>query len=100
MEKIKVLAVQIGKEPEVIEIENELEPMQKFVGGYIEMVYIEKDAALICNEEGIPMGLPFNRPVYEFDIYGPFFICGLDDEEEFASISEENAKKYTKLLSL
>jgi hypothetical protein len=42
-----------------------LERMQKLVGGYIEFVYPlgGSPAVLICNEEGLLMGLPINERI-------------------------------------
>ena len=37
MEKVRVLFVGVGKDPEVMWIDNTLEAKQKLVGGYIEM---------------------------------------------------------------
>lgn len=97
--KIKIVYIEVDKEPEIIEIENKLEAMQNLVGGYIEMVYLEtgtRPAILICNEEGIIMGLEPNRVVPGVGtIHGPFFICS-EKGEDFASISEEKAKKFVK----
>jgi hypothetical protein len=43
---------------------NGLESMQKFIGGYIEEVNVEIEdgrKAMLVNEEGLLMGLPFNK---------------------------------------
>lgn len=37
-----------------------LEELQKFVGGYIEIVYLD-DSLMVVNEEGKLMGLELNR---------------------------------------
>jgi hypothetical protein len=37
-----------------------LEKLQEAVGGYIEIVTIDKEMCLIVNEEGLLMGLPHN----------------------------------------
>jgi len=37
-----------------------LDELQKFVGGYIEIVQLNRDMIMVCNEEGKLMGLPFN----------------------------------------
>ena len=54
--------------------------MQKAVGGYIEAYYpFEEEVCIICNEEGLIDGLPFNRsvPGGYGGVFGTFFICGL-----------------------
>lgn len=62
---ISVLLVQPGKYPKMIELESELEAMQRVVGGDIEeYMPFEDEVAIICNEEGKVNGLPLNRAVY------------------------------------
>ena len=98
-----VLAIQPGKMPEQVELDGSLESMQAFVGGSIQAVYPFSDpVAIVCNDEGKLMGLEHNRALRDEDgnIYdilcGPFFICGLG-EDDFASLSEELIQKYTQL---
>lgn len=38
-----------------------LSELQDFVGGYIELVHLNKDRVLVVNEEGWQLGLPYNR---------------------------------------
>ena len=98
-----VLAVLPGKAPERIGLDGSLESMQQFVGGTIQAVYPFSDpVAIVCNDEGKLMGLEHNRALRDeagnvYDILcGPFFICGLG-EEDFASLSEELIQKDTQL---
>lgn len=98
-----VLAVLPGKAPEWMEVDGSLESMQKFVGGTIQVLYPFSDpVAVVCNDEGKLMGLEHNRALRDDDgeIYdilcGPFFICGLGDED-FTSLAEELIEKYTQL---
>ena len=98
-----VLAVLPGKAPERMGLDGSLESMQKFVGGTIQAVYPFPDpVAVVCNDEGKLMGLQHNRALRDeagnvYDILcGPFFICGLG-EEDFASLSEELIEKYARL---
>ena len=104
-EKIRVVAVRPRTAPEVIEIENELEPMQEFVGGYIEIldrVYIGgKRFVLVCNEEGKLNDLPLGRVIFDDDgnlidiIYGNFFITK-EDGDEFGSLNDEEIEIVLK----
>jgi len=65
VETISVLLVQPGQYPKMVEIENNLESMQKVVGGDIEeYMPFSDEVAIICNEEGKVNGLPLNRAVY------------------------------------
>ena len=98
-----VLAVLPGKAPERMELNGSLESMQKFVGGTIQALYPFSDpVAVVCNDEGKLMGLEHNRALRDEDgnvydiLCGPFFICGLGDEN-FASLPEELLQKYTRL---
>ena len=51
--KLEVIWVQPMREPQLIEIDNDLESMQELVDGYIEeYMPFEDDAAIVCNEEG------------------------------------------------
>lgn len=103
--KIKVLLVEPGKYPELIEIEENLEAMQELVGGDIEeYMPFEEDVAIICNEEGKANGLPLNRAVYIENngrkemadiIAGKFFICYAPlESEQYLSLTDDMVKKY------
>ena len=91
--KIKVLYKRVGREPEVIEIENTLQAMQSLVGGFIEVIpydYYE----LVCNEEGKIMGL-YPNVGFDYDVInGNFFIANDDYETgDFASLTDKNIEK-------
>ena len=62
-----VLLIEPGKRPNRTEIDGSLEGMQKLVGGLIQAVYPFHDAevALIVNDEGKLLGLPFNRALVD-----------------------------------
>ena len=102
MAEIRVLLVEPGEKPRMVTIEHTLENLQKLVDGYIQAVYPWDDpVALICDEDGIANGKPLNRALLDEDgnpydiIKGAFFICGLG-KEDFDSISDELAEKYTE----
>lgn len=103
---IKVLIVEPEKDPRVEEISHTLESLQHIVGGYIEAMYpFEDPVAIICNEEGKLLNLPWNRPLYDeygriYDIIaGTFIIAGLT-EDDFGSLSNELIEKYAALFRL
>ena len=93
MKELTVLVVEPNKEPYGKTIPAGLESLQKEVGGLIQAVYPwEEEVALICNDEGKLLGLPFNRflrdwrgQVYDV-IAGTFLIVGLSDDD-FTSLS-------------
>ena len=102
-----VLIVEPGKTPRTAEIGGALESMQAVVGGYIQAVYpFDDEIALICNEEGKILRLPFNRPLYSpetvvvYDIIvGTFFMCAAPAEDSnFGSLSEEQIRRCTRYL--
>lgn len=98
---MKIIMVEVGKEPYVTNIPHTLENMQKAVGGYIQAVCPWQDpVALVCNEEGLLMGLPLNRMITDADgIVGNFFLCGIG-AEDFEDMPEHLVDKYTELLRL
>lgn len=99
---MKVLVVEPMKPCEVREIDG-LEDMQAIVGGYIQAVYPFRDeVALICNEEGKNLDLPYNRLLTNdrgipYDIIcGTFFLAGLG-AEDFVSLTEKQIQKFSSL---
>ena len=50
-------------------------------GGYIEVVTLTSDCALIVNEEGRLIGLPYNCTISNLDLVGPVLAVGIDGEE-------------------
>ena len=92
-----VLVVEPGYAPYAKTISG-LEEMQATVGGLIQAIYpYEEPVAIVCNEEGLLLGLDFNRsvPGGYGGVVGTFFICGLG-EEDFCSLTPEQMEKYRK----
>lgn len=85
------------------EIPDTLEAMQALVGGHIQAVYpFRDDVALVCNEEGRNLGLPYNRPLtndrgvpYDM-ICGTFFLAGVGPED-FISLTDNQIQRYKAL---
>lgn len=94
---MRVLMVEPGKKPYVSEIGNDLKSLQKAVGGLIEVVYLEENVLIVCNEEGKCLGLEGNRRVDNGDIIaGAFLICGGNDEGDMISLTDEQIEKYSE----
>ena len=50
-ETLKIILKKPNEAPEVMDIENNLKAKQELVGGLIELVYLDEDLILVCNEE-------------------------------------------------
>ena len=89
------LVVEPGYQPYEKEV-NGLHEMQAVVGGLIQPIYpYEEPVAIVCNEEGLLLGLDFNRSVEGGygGVFGTFFVCGLG-EEDFCSLTPEQIARY------
>ena len=95
--KLRVIYKEVGKEPEVIEIEDTLEAKQKLVEGLIEVVPYKDNLLLICNEEGKINNLAPNLQ-FDYDyIAGNCFIVGDDFENEgFKSVEDKQIEDIKK----
>lgn len=104
--KIKVLMVEPHKLPKVTMLDRNLDALQKAVSigaesqGLIEIMPLENNVCLLCNEEGKLIGLEGNRRLGRDIIAGTFYICGNSKSGALCSLSEENIRKYTILFSL
>ncbi len=98
---MNVLVVEPGYLPyekEILDSADHLEQMQAIVGGLIEPIYpYHEEVAIVCNEEGLINGLPFNRsvPGGYGGVFGTFFICGLG-EEDYCSLPPELMERFKK----
>ena len=94
------------KKPYEKEIIGDLREMQDIVGGTIQAVYPfpEDTVALICNDEGKLLNLPYNRFLYDdqkqpYDVIcGTFFVVGLG-EEDFKSLTIQQIRTYSDMYS-
>ena len=98
--KLKILYKEVGKLPEVIEIEDTLEAKQKLVNGLIEVVPYIDDMLLICNEEGKILKMHPNLDFTYDYIPGNCFVVGDDFENAgFRSLTDEEIKNANNDLS-
>lgn len=94
---MNVLVVEPDFAPYEKEI-NGLSRMQETVGGLIQAIYpFEEEVAVVCNDEGILLGMPFNRSMEGGygGVFGTFFVCGLG-EEDFCSLTPAQMETYRK----
>lgn len=103
---MRILVVEPLRKPKVQDIQDRLESMQMIVGGRIQAVYpFDDPVALVANDEGKLLGLPFNRGLRDEDgalydiICGTFFICGVS-EDEFVSLSPKQIERYSKYFAV
>lgn len=92
---INVVVKAPGEAAKITQIENTLEAFQKIVGGYIETFTIATDCTIVCNEEGLLIGLPYNCRMFGADFYGTVMLCGVKGED-FCDIGLTN--RQLKLL--
>lgn len=97
-ESMTVLVVEPGYEPYEKTIPNTLEAKQELVGGLITAIYpYEEMVAIVANDEGILLGMDFNRSVEGGygGVFGPFFVCGLT-EDDFCSLPPDQMERFKK----
>ena len=101
---MKILKIDPGKKPEIMDIENSLESMQSLVGGMIQAVYpFEEPVAMICNDDGKLMDLEYNRTLRDpesgiiYDIIcGTMFLCGAPiNSDKFTDLTEQQLAYYS-----
>lgn len=92
--EIKVVIVEPHKNPTITTIKTKLENLQEAVGGLIEIIDIEDDVCILCNEEGKLIGLEGNRRLSDDILVGTFFVCGSNNEGELTSLTDTQIDKY------
>lgn len=92
----RAIVCRVGKKPEIVEIAG-FEGCQKIVGGYVQRLRFG-DFDILCDEDGGPKGLPFNRTVAHFDIVGDFVVTKLMDEG-ITPLTEDEAARLVRALS-
>lgn len=97
---MKVLLVEPGKHPRVVDIEHTLEEMYRILEcDTITATYPwEEDyVALVTDDEGLFKDNPWNRVIDQYTtIKGNFFICGLS-EDDFSDLPDDLIEKYKRM---
>ena len=86
--------VEPNEHPKEFFLENTLQAMQKAVGGLIEIVNIDYGIRLLLNAEGKLIGLDGNRRIGDDVIVGNFYVCGISENGEMVSLTDEALEKY------
>ena len=90
-----VVTKEPGKDPKVTTITNDLEGIQKAVGGFFEVVRYIDNIVIVVNDEGKVWGMPYNFTYRNDDIVGPVFFCGEKlgpDGGEFCSLKADQIR--------
>lgn len=89
---IRALYVEPGKSPVVVDVQNELRSLQHAVQGLIELVSLDRETLLICNQEGKLHGMQGNRRLENGSVIaGPFLIVR-DGGSDFASLTDHQTE--------
>ncbi|MFQ3543685.1 DUF3846 domain-containing protein [Halobacillus rhizosphaerae] len=103
--KIQIIKIKTGKQsPTIEEIENDLESMQKIVGGYIECVNIpDTQIDLWINEEGKINEMEQNMLLLNNDkpydiICGDVFFASHDSHGNTTGLNEDHIEKIQQRL--
>lgn len=75
---MKVVVMKPDALPDVQDIPNTLEALQELVGGYVEVVTVGDNVAVVCNEEGRLDGLPYCATIGDVQFVGNIAIVGTD----------------------
>lgn len=84
---MKAIRKKPGAQPEIIEVDNTLKALQAEVDGYIETVTIASGVVVICNEEGVLRGMPYNCRFVGVDFVGTILVVGRN-KDEFCDVPE------------
>lgn len=100
--QIRVLMVEPMSSPKLVTLQNDLDSLQKAVSigapdqGLIELVPLEDNILILCNEEGKLIGLEPNRRLGEDILCGVFYVVAEDEEGELMSLTSEQIEKYSE----
>ena len=81
----------------VMEIENDLDALQRLVGGRIETVTWTDEVCILCNEEWRILKLKKNMRFLGMEFGGPVAFVGTRGDE-FTSLSEKSAEMVLSLI--
>ena len=100
--QIRVLMVEPMSSPKLVTLQNDLDSLQKAVSigapdqGLIELVPLEDNILILCNEEGKLIGLEPNRRLGDDILCGVFYVVAEDEEGELMSLTSEQIEKYSE----
>ena len=89
--EMTIVVKEVGKRPEVREIEGTLKEMQAIVDGNIEAIYLPDGLVMVCDEEGKIKDKTGNFRFGWDYIVGDVFFVGAG-EEDFVSLTDEQVE--------
>ena len=101
--QIKAIMVEPNKRPWVVDLNDDLDSLQKAVSigapeqGLIEFVYLEDNVSILCNEEGKLIGLEPNRRLGDDILCGVFYVVAENDDGELVSLTEAQQDRYSEI---
>lgn len=103
IKSIKVLVVEPNKDPYSLNVVNDVKPMQGIIGGYMESVTLSNRLVVICNEDGLSLGLEKNKHVVHGNLgkvsfVGTYFFAAYEGSE-FTSLTDEDVTMCLSLIS-
>jgi len=105
MKEITVLKVAPMCKPEVVTIRNDLRSLQEAVSidapyvGLIEIVGLDDNTCILCNEEGKLIGLQPNRRLGYDVLCGVFYVVGQDEEGNLGSLEPADLEHYKQIFA-
>ena len=100
---VKAMKVEPNKRPCVIDLNTDLDSLQKAVSigapdqGLIEFVYLEDNVSILCNEEGKLIGLCPNRRLGDDILCGVFYIVAENEDGELMSLTPVQQEHYSQM---
>ena len=100
---VKAIKVEPNMRPCVIDLNTDLDSLQKAVSigapdqGLIEFVYLGDNVSVLCNEEGKLIGLEPNRRLGKDILCGVFYVVAENDEGELISLTSAQQKHYSQM---
>ena len=97
---IEVLMVEPHEVPRIVRLDNDLTALQTAVSigtsyrGLIEIIPLNDDVCILCNEEAKLIGLEPNRRLWSDVLCGVFYITGQDVEGNLCSLSPKKMEYY------
>ena len=98
---IEVLMVEPGREPSLVQLTNELTALQTAVSvgadyvGLIEIIPLNDELCILCNEEGKILNLEPNRRLGRDILCGVFYVTGQNEDGDLTSLPDHLIQQYS-----